>query len=1192
MCLRLVQAGSARAATAPLHSGNPSVVVGQTIDGCAGSGSGQVVLATSVGSCGSDPVSLGSGSFGRRKTDLHLGGIGIPFSFTRTYNALDLNSGALGPGWSHSLSASLAIAANGDVLVRSDTGQRLYFTKQADGSFLPDPGGRSMLTTITGGYELIDRGQTHLRFDTAGKLTSVRDRNNQGLTLTYTGGQLSSVTDSASRVITFTYNGSGLLSQVSLPDGRNVQLGYTGGLLTSVTDPRSKTTTYAYDNHNWLLRETDPNGHRVFDNTYSADGRLTQQLDALNHQTTFAWNPTTQTSSVTDARGKVWKDVYSSGVLVQQIDPLNNTTGYGYDADLNLTSVTDPRGKTTTMTYDSQGNLLTRTAPTPLSYQESFTYNSLNDVLTAVDGRGNTTGFGYDSAGNLTSITRPGSNVTQYGRDSSGNGLLRTVTDPRGKATTFNYNTAGDLTQIATPLGNTTTMTYDGSGRMTSQVDPRGNVSGADPNDYKTTYTYNPNDQQLTVTDPLAHVTTYAYDDAGNLTSLTDPRSHTTTFAYNAVDKLTTVTAQGGAATTYAYDNTGNLTSRTDANTHQTTYAYDDDGRLSSMTNPLNKAWTLSYDGNGNRTVVAKPTGGTITVAYDAINRPTGLTFSDSTPAISYSYDGNSNRTQMTDGAGTQSYTYNTLNRLTNITRGSDSFTYDYDAIGNVTLRTYPDGSTINSSYDDDSRLASVTRSGNTANYSYNAAGSPIQTTLPNNYVESRSYDHAGRTTQIKHSTGSTILSQFDYSYDATSNPTAVTTPTDTTTYGYDNRDRLTSVCFQASCPGGTDPFIRWTYDPVGNRLTEERPSGTTNYTYNAADQMTQAGSTSYSYDDNGNQTQAGSRSFSWNLAGQITSTTAASATTNYSYDGDANRIQAASSSQTTNYLWDANGQLPRLAVERNGTGTALRSYEYGLNLLSMQAGGQSYYFHPDMVGSTRNVTSSSGQTEWTYSYEPFGQAQTETKNDSMAPDNPNRFAGELLDSDTGLYDLRARTYDPTNGRFLSLDPRPAGQANPYESSYAYAFNNPASWIDPSGLGAVWPSGNTVQQLSLDWISDLLGKLKNTFCGLSPLIPAALAQLNPVLWGYFLIGFMMACSKGQQLAGQSLLGGLLLAGTTALAIGTAAIGITCLALTGLEPFHCLGPIGVGAFATAFVGCAAAHYIRHGSGGLCVHREHA
>ena len=79
-------------------------------------------------------------------------------------------------------------------------------------------------------------------------------------------------------------------------------------------------------------------------------------------------------------------------------------------------------------------------------------------------------------------------------------------------------------------------------------------------------------------------------------------------------------------------------------------------------------------------------------------------------------------------------------------------------------------------------------------------------------------------------------------------------TLSETQAYEYDAQDRLTEVCYQSSCPGGSDPFIRWTYDDVGNRLTEARPSGTVNYAYNAADQLTQAGSTSFDYDENGNQ--------------------------------------------------------------------------------------------------------------------------------------------------------------------------------------------------------------------------------------------------------------------------------------------------------------------------------------------------
>jgi RHS repeat-associated protein len=1044
-----------------------------------------------------DPMNSSTGSSFNSATDLKMAGTGVTFAFTRTYNGIDSTGGPLGPGWTHSYNASLSTNAGGDVTVRGGSGQQLLFLKNADGSFTPTAGGRATLATIQGGYELITYEQLHYHFDTAGKLTSLKDRNSQGLTLSYDGnGRLSTITDAANRQVTLTYDGNGLLTQVALPSGRNVSYGYTSGRLTSVTDARGKVWTYTYEQFGLLEKLIDPLNHTVFRDVYGSDGRVIEQYDGLNHKTSFAWDWQTQTATATDARGNAWKDVYSNGLLTQRIDPLGNTTSYGYDSDLNLTNVTDARGKQTTMTYDSNGNLLSRTAPAPLSYQQTYTHNTSNDVLTAQDGRGNTTSYGYDSNSNLTSVTQPGNIVTGYGRNTSGQ--VTSITDPRGKVTNLEYDSAGNLTAVTTPLGNKTTMTYEASGRMLSSVDPRGNVTGANPDTYRTTYTYNASDQLLTTTDPLGNVTTNAYDDAGRLTSVTDPKTHVTSYSYDAADRLTSVTAPGSVTTSYGYDNVGNITSRTDPNNHQMTYAYDSANRLTSATNPLNKTWSLSYDANDNPTQVTKPSNGTVTVTYDALNRPIGLSFTDSTPSVSYSYDANSNRTQMVDGAGTQTYTYDALNRLTAVARGSDSFGYSYDDAGNITLRTYPDATSISYAYDDDERMSSVTRSGNSANYTYSPAGVPTQVTLPNSYVASRTYDVAGRVTQIKHSQGTNVLAQFDYTYDVNSNLTSITNLSGVETFGYDTRDRLTSACYQASCPNGSDPFIRWTYDSVGNRLTEARPTGTSSYTYDAADELTQAGSTTYTFDSDGNETAAGSRTFGWNLAGQMTSSASSGSTTNYSYDGDGNRLQATGTG-TTNYLWDTNDSLPRLAVERNGSGSSLRSYTYGHDLLSMLAGGQNYYFHEDAVGSVRNITSASGQTEWTYSYEPFGPARAETKEDAMALDDTIRFAGEMFDADSGLYDLRARMYAPSTGRFLSIDPRPAPQDEPAYATYTYAADNPATYVDPSGLGRVW----------LDW------KLVKDAACTAAIAALLLAPVPPPLKLLWLMGYLLACHGKQ-----------------------------------------------------------------------------
>jgi RHS repeat-associated protein len=256
-------------------------------------------------------------------------------------------------------------------------------------------------------------------------------------------------------------------------------------------------------------------------------------------------------------------------------------------------------------------------------------------------------------------------------------------------------------------------------------------------------------------------------------------------------------------------------------------------------------------------------------------------------------------------------------------------------------------------------------------------------------------------------------------------------------------------VCFQTSCPAGSDPYIRWTYDPVGNRLTEQRPAGTTNYTYNNADELTQVGPTSYTFDANGNQTAAGSRTFTYDLANRLATLTDTSTTT-YSYDGEGNRTRTSEAGQTIQLLWDPGFTLPQVALERDGVGALLRRYIYGDRRISLATSSASSYYHYDLLGSAVNLTSSNGTTQWTYAYEPFGFLRAREQNESPAPDNNQLYTGELLTA-AGLYSLRAREFDPITGRFLQRDPVPTEVLDTRMSSFAYAANRPIAYLDPSG---------------------------------------------------------------------------------------------------------------------------------------------
>ena len=294
-----------------------------------------------TGSCTlSDPVNTLTGAFVTQVDDLALQGTGVPLVWTRSYTSADATVGGLGPGWTHTYAASLAVQGNGDVLARGEEGQQVYYTLQGNGSFLGASGARATLSSVAGGYKLVRTDQVTYLFDTQGRLTSIKDRNDQGLTLAYDGsGRLATITDAAGRQTTVSYNASNLVSQVATQDGRSVSYGYTSGRLTSVIDVRGKTWTYTYDASGKLATIVDPLNHTQVTNVYGADGRVSSQTDAVGKTTTFAFDPATQIVTVTDANGKVWKDDYASNILASRTDPLNEVTQFAHDADLNESSV-------------------------------------------------------------------------------------------------------------------------------------------------------------------------------------------------------------------------------------------------------------------------------------------------------------------------------------------------------------------------------------------------------------------------------------------------------------------------------------------------------------------------------------------------------------------------------------------------------------------------------------------------------------------------------------------------------------------------------------------------------------------------------------------------------------------------------------------------------------------------------------
>jgi RHS repeat-associated protein len=110
-----------------------------------------------------------------------------------------------------------------------------------------------------------------------------------------------------------------------------------------------------------------------------------------------------------------------------------------------------------------------------------------------------------------------------------------------------------------------------------------------------------------------------------------------------------------------------------------------------------------------------------------------------------------------------------------------------------------------------------------------------------------------------------------------------------------------------------------------------------------------------------------------------------------------------------------------------------------------------------DGQGSTRSLADSSGSLTDTYSYTAFGEIYSQTG----STQNSYLYTGQQYDDATGLYNLRARYYNPALGRFLSQDTYPVNFGNPIElNRYGYARGNPVNYGDPSGNEAMVSSAS------------------------------------------------------------------------------------------------------------------------------------
>ncbi len=478
----------------------------------------------------------------------------------------------------------------------------------------------------------------------------------------------------------------------------------------------------------------------------------------------------------------------------EQIDD-NRTakTEYTYDKQGNLVMVKsclkNGKAQYVQYVYDVQGNKVRQF--TGMTEPLTLTVSELSSDADTSSESENDTEDTFSYAGKTYGITISGKKKsddireTKYAYD--GKNQLVSYTDPEGRTETYTYDINSNLTKTVDKNGNTQKNTYDYQNRLTEMIAKEKKTGKETVHTYTynaygevatqdgTAFVYDDVSGQVTkettkVTKNKDVVKNYTYDSAGNKSAFSvrvgDDTKLSLQYRYDGESKLTAVTDENGNdVVEYAYDTDGNLSQRTVAGNGMTTsYTYDYQNHLTSLKNQTESAgviseYTSEYLVNGQKSKETsdtvdkdgKKSTKTATYTYDLLGRITKETKTGSED-ISYTYDSNNNRKEMTVGKKVTAYKYNKNDELLrtdtlNTDTEEDSvIIYKNDKNGNqlATVNRYeiPSDQKDQTYIDIDVTLGDNRLNENVVNH-YNALNQ-LTKTLTKNYKVSFTYDAEG----------------------------------------------------------------------------------------------------------------------------------------------------------------------------------------------------------------------------------------------------------------------------------------------------------------------------------------------------------------------------------------------------------------------------------------------------------------
>ena len=622
----------------------------------------------------------------------------------------------------------------------------------------------------------------------------------------------------------------------------------------------------------------------------------------------------------------------------------------------------------------------------------------------------------------------------------------------------------------------------------------------------------------------------------GKLLSVTDSRGNTTQYDYQSYrGTLNSTTAPDGTVTSYTYDNNNDAIKSVTSSGTTVSYDYDASNRLTTIThNGFN--YGFEYNSWGD---VIKTKAGANTLSendYDIGRDLLRHVYYGNGDSVEYIYDSYYDRVveKKLDGATRFKYDYDNRGNLARLTDTQTGITkeYAYDLIGRTIGMTTSDGLRLGLKYDDKNRVEKyVWQIGDksyTTNYFYGKTpdgaiakpgliyGLSINNSLNLDYT----YDSLGRRTQR---TLGSYVQNYEYLPGAADNSTTtLVNRLDSSvghdyTYTYDNLGNISSISEDGNIVAAyqydslsqlvrEDDYLRgistaYSYDAGGNitsKVVSKLENGqatdtieTISYSYDGTwkDKLVSYNGEAITYDAIGNPLQyRGGLSFEWENGRQLASVTkGGAALAQYRYNDEGIRVSKTVNGVTTKYY--LNGST--ILRQDDGTNVIDFLYDDAGSPLGFVLGGTYYYYMLNTQGDIVGILDSSYNIVAQYRYDAWGKIISITDGSGVDVSsnashvgniNPLRYRGYYYDTETGLYYLNSRYYDPETCRFINADGEISGvggELNGY-NLFSYCMNNPVNMTDDSGNWPKWIEN------AANWVNEKIVKpVKNFFNGVS-----------------------------------------------------------------------------------------------------------